>query len=78
MATKQRGGQTNREAHVQMARPDLLLDTSRDRFLAPRIPFSYLTELQLVISGAPITAPKGVDFSVRVCLSASLLHLHSV
>lgn len=31
---KQRSAQTCREAHVQMARPDLLLDTSRDRILA--------------------------------------------
>lgn len=37
VATKQRGGQTCREAQVQMARPDLLLDTSRDRFLSPSI-----------------------------------------
>ena len=36
VATRQSGGQTHREAHVQMARPDLLLDTSRDRFLSPR------------------------------------------
>lgn len=36
VATRQRGGQTHREAHVQMARPDLLLDTSRDRFMSPR------------------------------------------
>ncbi|KAL0034540.1 hypothetical protein WJX79_007550 [Trebouxia sp. C0005] len=33
---KQRSAQTCREAHVQMARPDLLLDTSRDRILAAR------------------------------------------
>ena len=31
---KQRSAQTCREAHVQMARPDLLLDTSRDKILA--------------------------------------------
>ncbi|DBA79120.1 hypothetical protein WJX77_008342 [Trebouxia sp. C0004] len=33
---KQRSAQTCREAHVQMARPDLLLDTSRDKILAAR------------------------------------------
>ena len=31
---KQRSAQTCREAHVQMARPDLLLDTSKDKILA--------------------------------------------
>ena len=35
---KQRSAQTCREAHVQMARPDLLLDTSRDKILAASMP----------------------------------------
>lgn len=35
---KQRSAQTCREAHVQMARPDLLLDTSRDKTLAASEP----------------------------------------
>ena len=35
---KQRSAQTCREAHVQMARPDLLLDTSRDKVLAASMP----------------------------------------
>ena len=35
---KQRSAQTCREAHVQMARPDLLLDTSRDKILAASEP----------------------------------------
>ena len=35
---KQRSAQTCREAHVQMARPDLLLNTSRDKLLAASEP----------------------------------------
>ena len=35
---KQRSAQTCREAHVQMARPDLLLNTSRDKILAASEP----------------------------------------
>lgn len=35
---KQRSAQTCREAHVQMARPDLLLDASRDKILAASEP----------------------------------------
>lgn len=31
---KQRSAQTCREAHVQMARPDLLLNTAQDKILA--------------------------------------------
>lgn len=34
---KQRSAQTCREAHVQMARPDLLLDTSRDKLLVASV-----------------------------------------
>ena len=40
---KQRSAQTCREAHVQMARPDLLLDTSRDKILAASMHLLVLT-----------------------------------
>ncbi len=45
---KQSSAQTCREAHVQMARPDLLLDTSRDKTLAASM-HSSLTDSRTVL-----------------------------
>ncbi len=45
---KQRSAQTCREAHVQMARPDLLLDTSRDKVLAASMHLLVLTSALLL------------------------------
>ena len=48
---KQRSAQTCREARVQMARPDLLLDTSRDKILAASMhPLVFTASLLLQVA----------------------------
>ena len=50
---KQRGNQTVREAHVQMARPDLLLDTCRDRTLTASMLYTSASAAVVHASSCP-------------------------
>ncbi|KAL3137905.1 Protein phosphatase 1G [Trebouxia sp. C0009 RCD-2024] len=70
---KQRSAQTCREAHVQMARPDLLLNTAQDKILAAR-PYVSASEVWAVKEKSAATiqrftrgwlARKRVSFMLR-------------
>ncbi len=70
---KQRSAQTCREAHVQMARPDLLLDTSRDKILAASMHLLVLTAIA-ASSGMHVSTACGRQKQDHHC-HPSRLHL---